>query len=299
MGIPNNKLQYYVLDVFANERYKGNPLSVVSVDKDLELPVYQKIAREFGYSETSFVYYSSEEKAFKVRSFTPAGIEVNGAGHNLLGAVCLALEKKWDIFRRQKNEQFVIMKDKTIQLSTRYDNNNLPFVSMLQKSPIIVNTVPIDEIAPSITLHPDDIRLKDWSPAIIKTEVAHLMVPVKDLDCLNKATLNKILLSKAAKKLGFQGCYCFTLTEQDATYIVQSRFFNPGIGIDEDAATGSAAGPLAFFLYHKKYINLNEDCYILQGVKMGQPSTIQIRVSDEGIWVSGSSVIVMEGTLYL
>ena len=54
---------------------------------------YQNISREFGYSETSFVYYSIEQKALNVRSFTPTGVEVDGAGHNLLGAVCAALLK--------------------------------------------------------------------------------------------------------------------------------------------------------------------------------------------------------------
>ena len=84
-------LEYYVLDVFSNESYKGNPLSVVFTNGNLELETYQNISKEFGYSETSFVYYSPAQKALNVRSFTPTGIEIDGAGHNLLGAVCGAL----------------------------------------------------------------------------------------------------------------------------------------------------------------------------------------------------------------
>ena len=106
-----NELQYYVLDVFAKQKYEGNPLSVVVVEKDLELPVYQKIAREFGYSETSFIKFSEADNLLKVRSFTPAGFEVGGAGHNLLGAICLALYKNWNIFGGQSGEKFVIMQD--------------------------------------------------------------------------------------------------------------------------------------------------------------------------------------------
>ena len=91
-------LQYYVLDVFSNKSYKGNPLSVVFTNGDLELETYQNISKEFGYSETSFVYYSTKQKALNVRSFTPTGFEIDGAGHNLLGAVFGALLKKMPIF---------------------------------------------------------------------------------------------------------------------------------------------------------------------------------------------------------
>lgn len=52
---------YYVLDVFADARYKGNPLAVVLTGSDLVAEEYSDIAREFGYSETSFIYYSQKK----------------------------------------------------------------------------------------------------------------------------------------------------------------------------------------------------------------------------------------------
>src|SRR5271170_5416564 len=102
-------LDYYILDVFTDSKFKGNQLAVVYTDEDLEQQQYYDIAREFGYSETSFVNYSSADNAFKVRSFTPANFEIIGAGHNLLGAVCLALLKKWDVFKGQNGETWVLM----------------------------------------------------------------------------------------------------------------------------------------------------------------------------------------------
>src|SRR5258708_24506225 len=176
--MPDTTVQYYVVDVFTREKYKGNPLAVVCIDLDLEPVIYQKIAKEFGYSETSFVYYSSGQKALRVRSFTPAGIEVNGAGHNLLGAVCLALENKWDIFSHQKDERFVIMKDEVMPLSVSYLSDNSPFVSMLQQSSTIVNTIPAEENAPAITLPPERLQLTDAMPPIASAEANSLMVPV-------------------------------------------------------------------------------------------------------------------------
>jgi len=299
MSIRHKKLAYYVLDVFTNELYQGNPLSVVCTNEDLEIQEYHKIAREFGYSETSFIYYSAVEKSLKVRSFTPIGIEVGGAGHNLLGAVYFALLKNWEIFSQQESERYVIMKDKSIPLFIKYDLNDTLFVSMLQQPASLLGNVPAEAVAQAISLHPNDLVLKNWKPEIVKTEVTHLMVPVKNIDRLNQVLSNKVLLSQLAEEYGFEGCYCFTFPENETTNIAQSRFFNPGIGIDEDAATGSAAGPLAGFLHNKGYILLNKDYTILQGVEMGQPSIIQFRVSNEGVWISGSAVIVMEGSLYL
>jgi trans-2,3-dihydro-3-hydroxyanthranilate isomerase len=45
------KLDYYVLDVFTDQRYKGNQLSVVHIESELTLEQYHNISREFGYSE--------------------------------------------------------------------------------------------------------------------------------------------------------------------------------------------------------------------------------------------------------
>ena len=71
-----NSYKYCVLDVFTSERYKGNPLPVVFTDSDLELRTYENISREFGYPQTSFIYYSKTYKALRVRSFTPTGFEM-------------------------------------------------------------------------------------------------------------------------------------------------------------------------------------------------------------------------------
>jgi len=293
------KLDYYILDVFSGEKYKGNPLSVVLLDEELELFQFKNIAREFGYSETSFVKYSAIDKAYKVRSFTPAGIEVGGAGHNLLGAVCFALLKGWEIFKGQTEEQFVIMANEKIPIAISYDETSVPFVKMKQQTAIMEKKVPVEILSGAIGLMPEAISIKDWEPTVVRTEVAHLMVPVKDTIALNQAMVNKTLLNKASEQFGFEGCYLFTIASEAKDYIAESRFFNPGIGIDEDAATGSAAGPLAGYLLNHHYIVTGKDYSILQGVKMGQPSTIHVKITNDGIWVSGTAVIVMEGQLYL
>lgn len=291
-------LKYYVLDVFTDERYKGNQLSVVYVDEELPIENYHNIAREFGYSETSFVHYSTKENTFKVRSFTPAKFEVVGAGHNLLGAVCLALLKKWDIFRTQGNKPYVLIGDMRIPLNIA-EAEGLPFVGMKQKQAEILRPIPIEPVTNALGLIPVDIDPNFGDITIVQTEVPHLMIPVRDLEALQRAACNKAELKAISDNFGFEGYYLFTTHTVSDRYVAESRFFNPGIGIDEDPATGTAAGPLAGYLQMLGHIKKNQEYLILQGKYVDQPSVIRVNVADDGIWVSGSSIIVMEGDIYV
>lgn len=294
-------LEYYVLDVFSNESYKGNPLSVVFTDGNLKLETYQDISREFRYSETSFVYYSTREKALVVRSFTPTGIEIDGAGHNLLGAVCGALLKGIPIFEEQnESEPFVIMNHSAIPLTVSFDLDNYsPVVQMHQKSAVIKNEIPTYRIAVALGLKIEDLDVNSFVPTIVKTEVAHTMVPIKNSQILNSFVPDNQLLIQISKEYNFEGFYCFAPAEEGQDHIVETRFFNPIIGINEDPATGTAAGPLIGFLTQKKFTKPDKEYKILQGVKLKQPSMIEVMNRDEDILVGGSSIITMKGELYV
>jgi PhzF family phenazine biosynthesis protein len=293
-------LEYYVLDVFSNKSYKGNPLSVVFTDGNLEIETYKNIAKEFGYSETSFVYYSKTQKALNVRSFTPIGFEIDGAGHNLLGAVCGALLKKMPIFEEQtENNRFVIMKNSPIPLTVSFDPiTQDPIVQMHQKPAEIKEEIPTYKIAVALGLKIEDLDSSDFVPTIVKTEVAHTMVPIKNSQILNNCVPDNQLLIEISKTYKSEGFYCFTITDQNDN-IAESRFFNPIIGINEDPATGTAAGPLIGFLTKKKFTKLNKEYKILQGVKLNQPSLIEVMCRENDILVGGSSIITMRGELYL
>ncbi|MEL1255640.1 PhzF family phenazine biosynthesis protein [Flavobacterium sp. DGU38] len=294
-------LEYYVLDVFSNESYKGNPLSVVFTSGNLPLETYQDISKEFGYSETSFVHYSKEQKALNVRSFTPTGIEIDGAGHNLLGAVCGALLKKMPIFEEQsENNRFVIMKKSPILLTVNFDPvTQYPVVQMHQKPAVSEKEIPTYKLAVALGLKIEDLDSNDFVPTIVKTEVAHTMVPIKNSQILNSIVPDHKLLIEISKEYKSEGFYCFTISNQNEGNIAETRFFNPAIGIYEDPATGTAAGPLIGFLTSKKQAKLNTEYKILQGVKLNQPSVIEVMTRENDILVGGSSVVTMRGELYI
>ncbi|SHH22458.1 PhzF family phenazine biosynthesis protein [Flavobacterium johnsoniae] len=294
-------LEYYVLDVFSNESYKGNPLSVVFTDGNLRLETYKDISKEFGYSETSFVYYSTREKALVVRSFTPTGIEIDGAGHNLLGAVCGALLKGIPIFEEQnESEPFVIMKHSAIPVTVSFDPVTFyPVVQMHQKSAVIKQEIPTYKIAVALGLKIEDLDVSAFVSTVVKTEVAHTMVPIKNSQLLNSFVPDNQLLIEISKEYNFEGFYCFTIADEGQEHIVETRFFNPIIGINEDPATGTAAGPLIGFLTQKKFTKSEKEYKILQGVKLKQASMIEVMNREEDILVGGSSIITMKGELYI
>ena len=78
-------MEFYIVDVFGNEKYSGNQLAVVIMKEKISEELMQKIAKEFNFSETTFIsLQDSHDNQFKVNIFTPA-IEVPFAGHPTLG----------------------------------------------------------------------------------------------------------------------------------------------------------------------------------------------------------------------
>jgi trans-2,3-dihydro-3-hydroxyanthranilate isomerase len=80
--------------------------------------------------------------------------------------------------------------------------------------------------------------------------------------------------------------------------------FAPGLGVFEDPATGSAAGPLAVHLARHGRIAFGEQIEIQQGAEIGRPSTLYACVEGSGdridrVNVGGSGVIVAEGKFRL
>jgi trans-2,3-dihydro-3-hydroxyanthranilate isomerase len=79
--------RFHIVDVFAERRYAGNTLAVVLDAADLDPAAMQQIAREFGFSETTFVTSDArdaEGEGVRVRIFTPT-FEMPFAGHPTLG----------------------------------------------------------------------------------------------------------------------------------------------------------------------------------------------------------------------
>jgi trans-2,3-dihydro-3-hydroxyanthranilate isomerase len=98
--------------------------------------------------------------------------------------------------------------------------------------------------------------------------------------------------------------FVFTLDERREGETVYSRMLAPSLGIGEDPATGSAAGPLGSYLLQHRVLTPQAARTIvnLQGVAMGRPSRIHISIDGEPghitrVRVGGTAILVGSGEL--
>ena len=289
--------RFVLVDVFTDKPFSGNQLAVLPQGDGLSDGQMLAIAREFGYSETTFVVPPTRREAtFRLRSFTPTA-EVFGAGHNALGAWwMLAAQKKLGL-AGPLTEVWQELGARVLPLEIHAVDGRPTRIFMTQQPPTWGTIVSDhDRLAEAIGLDADDLAVDSLPAQVVSTGAAHLLVPVKTSAMLKHVHVDPAQLVAIARPLGCEGCYVFTLESDSPKAVARARAFFPGIGIVEDAATGSAAGPLgAYLVAHGRVAS--GAFTVRQGVEMGRPSLIEVRADGASIAVGGMCVIVGEGEL--
>ena len=292
---------FYLVDVFTTEPFTGNPLAVVSDADRMPTELMQRIAGELNQTETTFVLAPTLPEAdWRLRSFTAIGTEVFGVGHNALGAWWwlaasgrLTLDAPTRTFTQE-------IDGRALPVEVRSERGRVIAVSMAQADPVFGAVVgEISPLASALDLGDAELSVGRLQAQVVSTGVPHLLVPVRDLGALARARPKSEALAAYLRSVGAQGCYTFCLDPLDSEAPAQARFFGPNVGIAEDPATGSAAGPLAAYLVARRLASERRPVIIEQGSAMGRPSRIEVRVSGGGVRVSGSAVLVVEGRLRL
>jgi len=287
--------RFYFVDVFADRPLTGNPLALVPDADDLTVPQMQAIAREFNQSETTFLLRPGEEGVdWRLRSFTPAGAEVDGAGHNALGAwLWLA-------------DQGLTGDQPSVTMRQRIGAEILD-VEIL-RTPGEPTRIVMDQGVPEFGKQVTDaerltgalgLRPEHLSPGataqVVSTGVGHLLIPLATRDAVDAAVSHDRDLAAILAEAGGEGCYLYT-TAGDEPY---TRFFNPTVGIAEDPATGTAAGPLAVALVRSGRAPAGAPVFIEQGHRLGRPSRLRVDVAGDRVRLSGSGLISARGELRL
>jgi trans-2,3-dihydro-3-hydroxyanthranilate isomerase len=288
-------IRFFFVDVFAARPLTGNPLVVVPDADTLGTEQMRALAREFNQSETTFVLRASVPAAdWQLRSFTPIGAEVGGAGHNALGA-CLWLAQERLPANRERFVQQIGTDLLPVQITRHHDAIT---VAMDQSVPVIGNVVKDrKELAASLGL--DEADLSEDSAVVISTGAGHLLVPLRGRKLLERTRPDNPRLQEVLTAVGGEGCYVYCLVESGDTVQAHSRFFNPTMGIWEDPATGTAAGPLAVRLVRDGVVADGSTTVIEQGREIGRPSLISVTVSGDLVRLSGGGLVVAEGTVHL
>jgi trans-2,3-dihydro-3-hydroxyanthranilate isomerase len=291
--------RFFLVDVFADEPLTGNPLAVVPDADGLSEAQMRAIAKEFNLSETTFLVRPSAAGAdWRLRSFTPGGAEVGGAGHNALGAwIWLAQQGRVRPSPQPYTQQ--IGGDLLI-VEVGLDDQARVLVSM-QQSPPVYGRMTNDHagLARGLGLDPGDLATA--VPAqVVSTGAGHLLIEAVNRDAVDRANPDSGRLKELLKAVGGEGAYLYSLDPlcPESGAVAYARFFNPTVGIAEDPATGTAAGPLAAALVDRGVVP-GGPAVIEQGHRMGRPSRIRIDVAGSRIRIVGQGLIVADGTLHL
>jgi trans-2,3-dihydro-3-hydroxyanthranilate isomerase len=280
-------LRFGLIDVFASIPLTGNPLAVVLGADELPEPALPRIAMEFNQPETTFVLRPRRGATRRLRSFTAGGSEVVGAGHNALGAWWWLVhrgEVEGDTLRQELGDEVLDV------LVARPDGRVV--IEMRQGRPCLGAEVAAAELMAPLGLADDDL---DGEPArVVSTGAAHLLVCARSRGAVSAAAPDFDALASTCRAAGAQGCYLYATDGRRRAY---ARFFNPLAGLAEDPATGSAAGPLAWWLTRGDAGPATVE--VDQGHALGRPSRITVAVDGDQVTLRGSAVLTAEGDLYI
>jgi trans-2,3-dihydro-3-hydroxyanthranilate isomerase len=295
------QIHYYLVDVFAERPLTGNPLAVVPEADGLGDELMQNVARELRQAETTFLVRPGRRPAdWRLRSFTSSGVEVFGAGHNSLGAWWWLAESGKLSFRDGRQQFTQEIGDRLLPVEIQFHQQRLESVTLTQAQPVF-GSVCADLVGLSRAL---GLRQTDFATSLlpaqtVSTGAPHLLVPVRDRDAAEQAWPESARLARILSEAGAQGCYLFSLDPISSEAIAHARFFNPTVGLHEDSATGSAAGPLACQLIARGLARENCAITIEQGYEMGRPSLLRVQVSNDQVKLSGRCVTVANAALHV
>jgi trans-2,3-dihydro-3-hydroxyanthranilate isomerase len=276
----------------------------------------EAIAKEMNLSETTFVFPPDAPNAdFTVRIFTPES-EMLFAGHPVIGTHWVLAH----LGRVPLHEPIT-----TVRFSLRVgvraaalhvQGGTVRRVVMDHQQPEFFATATQDQtirLARGLGLVPDAILETGWPVQVVSSGIRQMFIPVRSLrevQALSPKQQDSAVLSQLCAELDpIQHCNecLMVLTLETTTPAAQlhTRMFAPGLGVGEDAATGSASGGLGAYVIEHGLIAATPPTTRLeseQGLEMGRPSRISIEVDGPRgmismIRVGGEVVPLIEGVL--
>jgi trans-2,3-dihydro-3-hydroxyanthranilate isomerase len=295
--------RYYICDVFTETRFGGNQLAVLPEAAGLSTQQMQEIAREFNFSETTFVFPARAGHTRHVRIFTPAR-EIPFAGHPNVGtAFVLASAGE---FGEIKSSLTITFEEEGGLVSVAIHEAGGKVASCELTAPQALSfgkTLPVELVAAAISIDSKDIVTKTHGPQVASVGLPFIMVELRDRSVLERVRISMSGFEALAAQDVMPDVYLYTRGTDG--FDIRARMFAPLSGVPEDPATGSANCALAGLLAHySQDSNGSFSWRIAQGVEMGRPSTLIARAEKkDGVVqttrIGGATVLVSEGMIYL
>jgi trans-2,3-dihydro-3-hydroxyanthranilate isomerase len=276
------RFRYVVADVFTDQPLTGNQLAVFTDARDLSEVDMQSLAREMSFSETVFVLPPTTKDAdVRIRIFTPS-LELPFAGHPTLGAAFVLGGPLSKIVIRLETGSGVV------PVALEREGPKIVFGRMEQPIPAWEAVEDPAAILAAIGVERSGLPVEryDLGPG-------HVYIELGSPGAVEGLSPDIAALAAATQ----DGVNCFAHVDGNRW---KTRMFAPNHGVDEDPATGSAAGPLAIHLSRHGRIRFGEQIEISQGAEIGRPSTLYAVAEGEGdridrVEVGGSAVVVARG----
>ncbi len=300
------EIHYSIVDVFTTRKFAGNPLAVVHDGSNLSSSEMQKIATEFGFSESSVICPPDNDQTnAEVRIFTPHE-EIPFAGHPNIGTAWVVANK--DTAARYNGSENLIFDEKggIVDATLKLEDGIVTGAEIIAPQPLEIYGHPnVKLMAQCLGLELENLIPSTDIPAVATVGLPFAFVEVDSVKNLGNIKLSLSAFEQAAElgpKTVDGFCICaFTVTKEDGHDLyVRSRVFSPMGSPIEDPATGSASGALGALLaskYGREPCTIN----ITQGVEMGRKSDIIVEVpqTPSQPHISGCCVLVSDGVLYI
>jgi trans-2,3-dihydro-3-hydroxyanthranilate isomerase len=276
---------YYHVDVFSENAFSGNGLTIFTDAEGFTRETMQTLTREMRQFESIFLY-QTDRNTFRASIFTMEE-ELDFAGHPLIGAAALL----HDLYSNHKEHEswYLQLNARTVLVKTTRHGNYYSARMNQGRAEFRTQLSPEEE-----TEYLGYLNLKEEDKAgnlpfqVITTGLPYLILPVKTT-ALPKV---KVMIPDLERKLEkIQAKFFYVLDVEK----LQGRTWD-NFGIVEDVATGSSAGPVGAFLVENHLAVAGSEIILRQGDFLGRPSKIKVTVSTGGdIFVQGDVCKIARG----
>ncbi len=290
------KMTFYIVDVFAVEKYTGNQLAIFTDASTLSEEQMQQLAKEMNYSETTFITSTDlQDGGYDVRIFTP-NKELPFAGHPTLGTAYIIQQT---IINQPVETVNLNLKVGQIPVTWHNTDDLGEVLWMRQKPPTFHQVFEASALAPVLSLDIDEIDAR-FPIQEVSTGIPFIIVPLKTHESLKQIRVNREKYFELVENTESKEILVFCPETYASENDLSVRVFAEYLGIPEDPATGSANGCLAGYLVEHSYFGEKPvDVRVEQGYEIGRPSLLLLKAQRNEdtieVLVGGKVVMVAKG----